>query len=201
MEFSEEELISLALENNETAKNKIYDQYKYIVQIILKKYQRIAFNAGLDLNELEQEAYYAFSDAIKNYREDKNTKFATFLTLCINRRIKKIIKRALGEKAKIINNTFSLDYAHDEDGSTLQDVLSDNLKTDPLYNLEIKENYEELLTNIKKCLSQSEYEIFIFLRNEFDYQTIASITKKNAKQIDNAIQRVKNKIKDILNRD
>ena len=37
--MEEEELIKLALENNEEAKNKIYENYKYIVDILMKKYR------------------------------------------------------------------------------------------------------------------------------------------------------------------
>ena len=53
------------------------------------------------------------------------------------------------------------------------------------------------MQNIKKDLSENEYEIFNYMINGFDYQTIASILKQTPKQIDNAIQRIKKKIRDI----
>ena len=77
MEYSEEEIISLALENNEDARNIIYDKYKYIVEIMLRKYNKASFSLGIDLSELEQEAFYAFSDALNSYRDDKNAKLST----------------------------------------------------------------------------------------------------------------------------
>ncbi|MDE5540085.1 MAG: hypothetical protein K2J20_06325, partial [Bacilli bacterium] len=160
MEFSDEEVLALALADNEDAKNIIYEKYKYIVDIMLRKHSSNALKLNVDMHELELEAYYAFSDALVSFRNDKNATLGTFITLCIDRRLKKIIKRANGEKAKLLNNTFSLDYDYDEEGSTLKDFLSDGLQNDPLYNLTNEENYEELVTKIKNSLSHGEYEVF-----------------------------------------
>lgn len=198
MEFSDEEILNLALADNEDAKNIIYEKFKYIVEIMLRKYHNIALKMGLDLNELEQEAYYAFSDALSSFRDDKNAKLATFISICIDRRLKKIIRKSSGEKAKVLNNTYSLDYDYNEDGTTLKDCLSDASQNDPLYNLTAKENYEELLTKIKTNLSSSEYEVFSYIVNDFDYLTIAELTNRNPKQVDNTIQRIKHKIRDII---
>lgn len=198
MEFSEEEVLGLALENNETAREMVYEKYKYIVEIMVKKYYNAALKYNIDLKELEQEAYYALSTAIANYRSDKNASIATFISLCIDRRLRKVIKSSSGEKAKILNNTFSLDYDYDNEGKTLRDLISDNFESDPLNNLAAQEHLEELMTSIQKELSATEYEIFKLLINNFDYQTIAQITGKNLKQVDNTIQRVKHKIRDII---
>ena len=175
----------------------IYEKYKYIVDILMHKYHNNALKYGVDLKELEQEAYYAFSDALKNFDENKNVLLSTFISLCVDRRLKKIIKRYSGKKAQVINNTYSLDYDYDEDGTTLKDVISDDYEFEPLYNLTKKEDYEELITKIKESLSISEYEVFNYIINDFDYQTIALLINKNPKQVDNTIQRIKHKIRDI----
>lgn len=198
MEFNDEEILNLALEKNEAASEIIYEKYKYIVEIMLKKYYNAALKYNVDLKELEQEAYFALSSALANYRNDKNASIATFISLCIDRRLRKVIKSSSGEKAKLLNNTFSLDYDYDNEGKTLRDLISDNFKSDPLNNLEAREHLEELMQDIKQNLSDTEYEIFNFLINDFDYQTIAQITGKNPKQVDNTIQRVKHKIRDII---
>ena len=85
-------LIKLALEQDEDAKNKLYDEYKYIVDILIHKYHSIATSLNIEINELEQEAFYAFSDAINSYQLDKNAKLSTFISLCVDRRLKKNIK-------------------------------------------------------------------------------------------------------------
>lgn len=195
---NEEELLREAINNNEEAQNILYENYKYIVDILVKKYYGIASNLNIDIHELEQEAYFAFSDALRSYKSDKNAKFSTFLSLCIDRRIRKILKKYNSEKAKVLNNAYSLDYDYNEEGTTLKDIISDESQNDPLYNLTLKENYEELLNKIKGSLSESEYEVFVYIISGFDYLTIAELLDKNPKQIDNTIQRLKHKIKDLI---
>ena len=194
--MEEEKLIKLALDNNEEAKNEIFEKYKYIIDILMKKYRNIAIHLGIDKHELEQEALYAFSDALHSYNEDKNVKLSTFITVCVDRRIKKVLKKYSGEKAKLLNSFYSLDYDYEE-GVALKDLIGDE-KTDPLYNLTLKEDYEELIAKIEKSLSLAELETFRLLENGLDRQTIMELTNKNEKQVDNAIQRLKNKIRDII---
>ena len=192
--MEEEKLIKLALENNEEAKNKIYENYKYIVDILMKKYKSAISQLGIDKKELEQEALYAFSDAINSFNQEKNVKLSTFITVCVDRRIKKVLKRYSGEKAKLLNSFYSLDYDYEE-GMTLKDLITDE-KTDPLYNLTAKEEYDELIKKIEDSLSSTELETFRLLKNGLDRATIMELTGKNEKQVDNAIQRLKNKIRD-----
>lgn len=200
--MEEKELVLLnEAKNNEEVKNILYENYKYIVDILMHKYHNIALSLNIDLKELEAEASYAFSDAINSYQKDKNAKLSTFISLCIDRRIKKIIKKYSSEKAKALNNTYSLDYDYNEEGTTLKDLISDERENDPLNNLTNKENYEELMHKIKDSLSSSEYEVFKFYSHGFDYQTIALLTSKNPKQIDNTIQRLKHKIREIIEED
>ncbi len=181
----------------EEIKDILYEKYKYIVDILMHKYRSLALSLNIDLHELEQEASFAFTDAINSYQSDKNAKLSTFISLCIDRRIKKIIKKNTSEKAKMLNNTYSLDYDYNEEGTTLKDLISDESENDPLNSLTNKEDYEELIEKIKEALSSSEYEVFKLYSNGFDYQTIALLTNKNAKQIDNTIQRLKHKIREI----
>lgn len=196
--MNEEVLILEALNGNEEAKNNLYEKYKYIVNIFIHKYHSIAMSLNIDIHELEQEAYLSFSDALNSYRSDKNAKLSTFISLCVDRRIQKIIKKYSTDKAKILNHAYSLDYDYNEEGITLKDLISDERENDPLNNLTSKENYEELMLKIKENLSVSEYEVFTYMKNDFDYLTIAELLNKNPKQIDNTIQRVKHKIRDII---
>ena len=193
--MEEERLVELA---SDEAKNELYKKYKYIEDILIRKYASMASYLNIDMNELISEAAYAFSDAINSYQNDKNAKLSTFISLCIDRRLQKLIKKYNSEKAKILNNTYSLDYDYNEDGVTLKDLISDSSINDPLKKLAEEQEYDELLSKIKNALSDSEYEVFKLYSNGFDYQTIALITDKNSKQIDNTIQRLKHKIRDIL---
>ena len=194
--MEDEELLKKAKENDEEAKSLLYEKYKYIIDILMKKYYSSQRELALDPHELEQEALYAFSDALNSFDKTKEVKLSTFITVCVDRRIKKMLKRYSGEKAKLLNSFYSLDYDYEE-GLTLKDMISDE-STDPLYNLTLKEDYQELVTKIESSLSPAELETFKLLKNGLDRSTIMLLTNRNEKQVDNAIQRLKNKIRDII---
>ena len=51
---------------------------------------------------------------------------------------------------------------------------------------------------IESRLSDSEYEVYALMISGLKYNEIALLLNKNPKQVDNTIQRIKNKIKIIL---
>ena len=78
------------------------------------------------------------------------------------------------------------------------DLLSDNNENDPLENILKEEKLQELVDNIKCSLSEAEYEVYSLMINGLKYDEIATLLNKNLKQVDNTIQRVKAKIKKIM---
>lgn len=191
-------LIYLLRESSEEAKDILFEKYKYIIDIELKKYTRMARTLGYDLNELYQDALLGFSDALNSYRDDKDTALSSFITLCVSRRLQVSIKKAGRHKNKMLNESLSLEHVYESYASPLMDLLSDNSENDPLENILKEEKLQELVTAIKNSLSDSEYEVYSLMINGLKYDEIATLLNKNLKQVDNTIQRVKNKIKKIL---
>lgn len=196
--FSDSELFSMICEENEDAKDVLYMKYKYIIDIVIKKYAFSAMKYGFEYKDLYQEALVGFSDAINSYKDDKNASLSTFITLCVDRRLQNTIKKAGRIKNKILLESLSLDHVYDNYEIPLRDIISDNSLNDPLVNITKDEEFDELLDTIEKSLSSSEYEVYKLLITGLSYLEIAKVLDKNPKQIDNAIQRIKNKIKVIL---
>lgn len=196
--LSDSELFMLVSEENEDAKDILFEKYKYIIEIIVKKYYYVASRMGVEYKELYSEALVGFSDALANFQDDKDASLATFISLCVNRRVQKILAKASTIKNKIIQESYSLDHVYEQFGIPLVDMISDNNENDPLNNMAKKEAYEELLTAIKETLSDAEYEVYTLMVNNMDYNTIALILNKTPKQIDNTMQRIKNKVKEII---
>ena len=107
-EYPDNELVNMVCENSEDARDVLYEKYGYIVDIIYNKYRRSAYILSVDLNELRQEALVGFSDAIVNYVDDKNASLATFITLCVERRVQKYLKKADTQKNKMLRQAYSL---------------------------------------------------------------------------------------------
>lgn len=197
-DITDEELFTLALEENEDAKNILYNRFKFIIDLNVQRYRLAAKRLNLDIKDLESEALLGFSDALTSYRQDKIASLPTFINLCVNRRVKKAILKASRLKNLMEKDAFSLDYVYEEYGLPLLDIISDNNKNDPLENITLDEDFTELVNSIKSNLSGLELQVFNYMTAGFNYQQIALMLGKDAKQIDNAMQRLKNKIKNIL---
>ena len=196
-EYSDSELCSMICENNEDAKDILFKKYKYIIDIIIKKYSLSAVKVGIEYNDLYQEALVGFTDALNSYDENKDASIATFITLCVERKLQNTILKAKTIKNKMFIQALSLDYQEDSE-SPLSERISDNSKNDPLNNMTNDESYIELIDKIKKELSNNEYEVFTLMVSGINYIEISEQLDKNPKQIDNAIQRIKSKIKKII---
>ncbi len=103
-------------------------------------------------------------------------------------------------KNKILRDSLSLDHEYGEQQIPLREMIRDE-KSDPLFGISKAEDYEELIECIKNKLSSNEYEVYQLMLHGLNYQEIALILNKKPKQIDNTIQRLKYKIKLILDKE
>lgn len=196
---NDNELLMLYREDDEDAKNILYCKYKFIIDILIKKYSYYIKILNIDYQEIYSECTVGFSDALRCYQDDKQTSLATFITLCIERKIRGMIRKYSREKHKEIQDAYSLDFEYDENGFNLLDSLSDEGHFDPLNSMTDRERYEELVSNIKSKLAKKEYNVFCLMIKGLNYQEIAKILNETPKQVDNAMQRIKNKVKLIIN--
>ncbi len=195
--YSDSELFSMICESSEEAKEIIYNKYKYVIDVIIRKYVYTAKKLGVEYNDLYQEGLVGFADALNHYDESKNVQVSTFLSVCIERRLQNAILKAGRIKNKILLESLSLDHVYGEQQVPLHEMISEP-NSDPLFGISKQEEYNDLRMKIKKQLSSSEYEVYNFMVQGLNYQDIALILNKTPKQIDNTIQRIKNKIKIIL---
>ena len=197
MEYNDIELSLMFKENDEDAKDIIYDKYNYIIDIIFAKYKKTFYTLGMDLREVKQECLLAFTDAIIRYTQDKETSLATFISLVVERKVQNCIRYAESTKARKNKENYSLEFEYEFFNRPLKELIGDP-NSDPLFEIETQESYDELVSKIKSSLSPSEYEVYELLINDFNYMDIAKILDKEPKQVDNSIQRIRTKIRDLL---
>ena len=197
-EYNDDELVMLINENSEEAKNILFNKYYYIIDVYIKKYKTMAYTLSVDIKDLTQEAMLGFADALNRYNDDKNTSLATFISLCVERRLQVCITKASRIKNKILNEALSLEHVYACFNDTLSDMISDNNKNNPLEKMTKEEDYRNLLNKINETLSANETDVYNLMLSGFNYQEIATILNTNPKSVDNTIQRIKNKVKNIL---
>ena len=191
MEYPDNELTYLLNDNNEVAQDILYEKYQFIIKSILNKYRRVFLALNIEMEEVKQEANLAFSYAIHNYDENKDTNLNTFITLCVERRIRAIIKSKETTKSKVQSETISLN----------SDVSLENLIPDETYEPSKKiENIDMLKyinDKVKDLLSDKEKIVYNMMLQGMNYQEIANVLNKTPKQLDNTIQRIRLKLKNL----
>ena len=188
MEYQDNELIDNIYESTEEVRDVLYDKYKYIVDIIINKYKKSAYYLSVDMQELQQEALLGFSDALYSYRDSKGTNLATFITMCVERRVNNYIRKANTIKMKTMQEMISLDSQIAEDISLIDTIKSD-IET-PEEAVVDAEEAKELLNKLKKVLSNTEMEIYKLLVNNFTYDDICKILDMSKNQLTSAVYRM-----------
>ena len=70
--------------------------------------------------------------------------------------------------------------------------------SNPSKIVENAELEEEIIKKVKKKLTNLEEQVFELMISDFNYKEIADILDKDSKAIDNAIQRIRVKVKDVM---
>lgn len=196
-DYNDQELIYLIGERNEEASDILYNKYKNLINLKVKKYVNKAKKVGLEYNDLFQEGMLGLSEAIKCYKDIKNTKFSSFANLCIDRQLYSAIVRADRKKHTILNESYSLDFETVEDGKSLLDFLFDK-NSDPSLKIEYSESKKYLLNYLDSNLTELEKKVLELRIKGYEYKEIANKLDKSYKSVDSALQRIRNKIKNYL---
>ncbi len=187
---SDMELVKLAGTGDQKAMNTLMERYKTVSASIVRRY----FLVGGDNDDLMQEGMMGVVNAINTFNENKG-EFKTYVYSCVKNRILSCIKTYNAIKHKPLKDYVSLSSGLDDGDKTL--IIQDP-KLGPEDLFIENESKEELNQKIKLALSDSEYKILSHYIEGLSYSQISERTNKSVKSVDNAIQRIKKKIKKIL---
>ena len=191
MDYEDSELTYLLNDNNEVAQDILYEKYQFIIKSLLNKYRRVFLALNIDYEEAKQEANLAFSYAIFNYDDTKDTSLNTFITLCVERKIRAIIKSKETMKSKVQSEIVSLNS-----DNYLENFIKDETY-EPSKKIENIDMLKYINNEVKTLLSKKELEVYNLILQGMEYNEIAYILKKSPKQIDNTIQRIRIKLKNL----
>ncbi|AGB40185.1 RNA polymerase sigma-H factor [Halobacteroides halobius DSM 5150] len=194
--MSDDELVELAQQGNNLAIEYLIKKYKNFVKAKAKSY----FLIGADRQDIIQEGLIGLYKAIRDYEVDRLASFRSFAELCITRQIITAIKTATRQKHQPLNSYVSLDKPifSKESDRTLLDVLEGHKIHDPEKIFVTNQAYDYLEKNIKEMLSDLEFAVLKEYLRDKSYDEIADTLNRHVKSVDNALQRIKNKINDFL---
>lgn len=198
---NDEELILRLRDGEESIIDYIMDKYKNLVRSKAKS----MYILGADRDDLIQEGMIGLFKAVRDYDTGRDASFSTFADLCVSRQMYTAIQAAGRQKHTPLNTYISL-YA----GSTEQDaegregewelkgsVLS-RTERNPEELLIDKENVEQLERIIEKELSSFEKQVLDLYLTGMKYSQIARVLGRDEKSTDNALQRIKSKLKRVI---
>ena len=201
--IDESALIQKAKSGDEKAINLLMDTYKPLVTIIARKYFLI--NATTD--DLIQEGMLGLFKAFRSYNLQSKTSFKTYASVCIKRQIQTALTANNRNKNIPLNTYFSInnqgkillsvknDDSNDDEEDTGFFIASNNLT--PEESVLFREKLREINQQINKDLSLFEKKVLHFYVKGLNYVEIAKLLKKEPKSIDNALSRIKIKLRNL----
>ena len=177
---------------------------KEIVDYLMVKYKNQVrkkanafFLIGADNDDLIQEGMIGLFKAIRDYQEEKEVSFYHFAELCISRQMYTAMEASQRKKHAPLNSYVSLYEETNEEGKMpLSEVLQSLTDGNPEDLVIDRENVLAFQEKINERLSKMERQVLVLTLQGLDYQQIAEIMEKPAKSIDNALQRIKGKLRD-----
>ena len=163
-------------------------KYEYLTQLINRympyiikisdKYR----GSGIDVEDLIQEGTLALFFAVKSYDQTKSS-FSSFASICINRSI-----------VSSLRSYYAAHHVPENLISPLDDVVlfDDNSPENILIE---KEAFDSFADTIKKNLSKLEYNVFYEFLSGSSYAEISDKLNITVKSVDNALKRIRIKLK------
>lgn len=182
--FTDEKLAALAQGGDDRAFDYLLDKYRVLVRKKSSSYYII----GADRDDIIQEGMIGLFKAIRDYRPEKESSFYHFAELCISRQMYTAIEASNRKKHAPLNSYVSL--SEPESGG-----IGELLETSPEQMMIDRENVAQIKERIEKSLSDMEKEVLAYYMQGMNYVQIAEIMERSPKSIDNALQRIKNKLK------
>ena len=169
---------------------------------LLRKFGRLAkresrtwFLIGGDEEDVSQEGMIGLLKAIREYDENRDASFSTFAVLCIRSQIKTAIRSSKRQKNLPLNEYISI-YGDGDDDSRQSEADAPDFSYEPERMIIEKEQLEGFNMRLNRELTSYEREVLDLFLEGLPYQEIADRLGKDKKSIDNALKRIRNKLKE-----
>ena len=186
--YSDEELIQRLRAGETGIADYLIEKYKYLV----RRKARAMFLIGGDTDDLIQEGMIGLFKAVRDYHLGKEASFVTFAQMCIDRQIYSAVQSSNRQKHMPLNTYISLSQEDEESPlaqawvETPEEIIID------------RENTRALEDEIKSALSPMENTVLNYYLEGKSYADIGMLMDKNPKSVDNALRRIRTKIRNYL---
>ena len=196
--MSDEEIVSAAKAGNDSATEYIIEKYKNLV----KSRARTYFLIGAAQEDIVQEGMIGLFKAVQDYDPKEGASFSSFAGLCVSRQMYTAIKASQRKKHLPLNSYVSI-YASasdnpEENGLSIVDTIEAGKESNPELMILGEEYTNAFEEELKEKLSKLERKVLYLHLQGMEYLKIAEFMDKSPKTIDNALQRIKAKARQLL---
>ena len=182
---TDEELVKLSKEGDKRATEELLLRHFGLVRGVARGF----FLVGGETEDLIQEGMIGLYSAIGEYKHTQEGKsFKNFAYLCVSRRIIDAVKSSARKKNSPLNEGVPF--------------LAEEEFADSALNAEdrmiLKEDRREFRQKMSRVLSDFEFKVATMYMDGMSCAEICAATGKSAKSVDNAIQRSKRKLQEVL---
>lgn len=170
-----------------------------VIDYIIEKYKELVrrkagsmFILGADKEDLIQEGMIGLYKAVRDFDSGRDASFSTFADLCVSRQIYKAVEAGNRKKHAPLNTYVSTDAPDllemiiTESGQSPEEMVID------------KEQTTALEEKIYDSLSDFERQVLNLRLTGLEYTAIAKILGRDEKSTDNALSRIKTKVRKII---
>lgn len=189
--FTDEQLIEMLRLGNEDITDYIMEKYKPLV----RKKANEMYLIGGETDDLIQEGMIGLFKAIRDYRPEREAGFYHFAKLCITRQLYSAVEASNRKKHMPLNTYVSFNARNPENGMALDELLAAHQMESPEQMLIENENEQDFYETLVGRLSKMERTVLDYYLEGNNYIQIAELMDKTPKAIDNALQRIRGKIR------
>lgn len=184
--------VARAAAGDEDALRALLHRYGPLLRILSRRY----FLPNGEAEDVLQEATLGFLKAVRDYRPDHGVPFRAFAELCVSRQVISAVKAATRLKHLPLNRAVSLQRPEFEDGAaTLEELLPDPAAESPEERLLRREESAALGQAIRSLLSPYERRVAECYLAGMSFEQIAAACGTHVKSVDNALWRIKGKLR------
>ena len=193
-ELSDNELLELINEHKDND----------AMETLIKRYgpmitgqSRSLYIIGADEEDLIQEGMIGLVKAVNNYRPDKGASFKTFAFMCVRRQLITAVNNSNNKKNGPLNYYTSIYGDGSGASASPLDEIDSGVITNPEDIMMARFHESDLIKTIESKLSRFEMSVLNEYLTGASYEEIGLRLGKHSKSIDNAVQRIRTKLRDI----
>ncbi len=178
--LSDEALAFAVQQGDRAALEQLIGRYRPFAEKCASRFRGVS----LEADDFVQEANLALLSAAYTYAPHKNAGFKTYASVCVKNRLRSVLRAEAAEKNTPLNSYVPLDELQLPTGMDLEEELISAQETDAL------------IAQIERVLSPLEKQVLLYKLEGLRYKEISARLHITEKSINNALQRVRVKLKE-----